>query len=844
MTKGNFWLVPLLTIVLISTAALTAADEPPPTRAEVTALIDQQPLDKKSWPSWRDHYIRLYYAYETGEPIEFYDRIYAFIGAEAKQNQGELPSPYAEDLISWLILSRYYLRIEHDNTKAEAAARKALSLGDPSGLSSSNLASVLLSTVRPRQSDPLTPEDRVKLDEAEQRLQLLERTVPQSRPSFYYGLLAWKRGDLKAAIPLLKQGALDYPHQPSIAANYLSACLSNRDSPKAFAAATESCVEMFPNDPLILAFHAMALYGDEQYTEAYEALQKGRRLDESAVAAIGDELIKAIEEARWITPLVHEGINLQKQNLFGSAAGKFRKALQEQPDNIVAARLLAGSSVADAHNQADAHRAASECSSLCRQFPKDAELHVIRGISLARIGHSMHANEALLEAKELGGDLNKLVGAANLRKIREDAQQQEQSRTITLGVLYSVAGLLGWIAVMFAVGVLLASAVPRQPDPMTISEEVLSPRERWLERAYLLVLTLGLIIFYLTLPIVCLGLLAITLGLFFLLLALRVLHIGILYRGLYAVGGVFRSATIGPSHDVLGIEVRQEQYPRLFEIFTEVADRLKTRPVDSVYLTPTAEISVHDRGHGPFGLFRKSRVMQIGMPTFSNLTVSEFKSVLAHEFAHFSHQHTFYSRFIFQVSAPLSHSLAIMNAAGGAMNYLNPFYGFYWLYLKAFELLAAGFSRSHEFLADRRAAYAYGKDVFRSSFTKIIVEGRMFQGTMVNSVSQGLRMGRVYINLFEAFRLEQDQPEGQQCRHRLFEELMAEKPGWYTSHPTCSERLNAIEAVPNEPHPVDLTPSTNLLNDVEAIETQLTDLLTRHIRDMTEMMDVYNSQEA
>ena len=47
---------------------------------------------------------------------------------------------------------------------------------------------------------------------------------------------------------------------------------------------------------------------------------------------------------------------------------------------------------------------------------------------------------------------------------------------------------------------------------------------------------------------------------------------------------------------------RKTDHPRLFESMNLVADRLNTRPVDKVYLTPTADIAVKQEGAGPFGL--------------------------------------------------------------------------------------------------------------------------------------------------------------------------------------------------------------------------------------------------
>src|SRR5262249_31346833 len=156
------------------------------------------------------------------------------------------------------------------------------------------------------------------------------------------------------------------------------------------------------------------------------------------------------------------------------------------------------------------------------------------------------------------------------------------------------------------------------------------------------------------------------------------------------------------------------------ETLHEVARRVDTEPVDEVYLSPGSMIGVHQEGRGPFGIFGgRKRVLTLGLSTMHFLTVNELKSILAHEYAHFSHKDTFYSRFIYQVSLSIRRAMEGMSAAGGWLTYVNPFYWFFFLYSKAYALLSAGYSRSREFLADRMACSLYGSDVFGRALEKV-----------------------------------------------------------------------------------------------------------------------------
>src|SRR5581483_688516 len=70
------------------------------------------------------------------------------------------------------------------------------------------------------------------------------------------------------------------------------------------------------------------------------------------------------------------------------------------------------------------------------------------------------------------------------------------------------------------------------------------------------------------------------------------------------------------------------------------------------------------------------------------------------------------------VPGVLSLLLRGMGQAGGKLNYINPVCWALLWYYRAYSLLAAGFSRSREFLANRMAASLYGKDAFIQGLKK------------------------------------------------------------------------------------------------------------------------------
>jgi Zn-dependent protease with chaperone function len=163
------------------------------------------------------------------------------------------------------------------------------------------------------------------------------------------------------------------------------------------------------------------------------------------------------------------------------------------------------------------------------------------------------------------------------------------------------------------------------------------------------------------------------------------------------------------------------------------------------------------------------------------------------------------------------------------LNYVNPFYWFWWLYLRAYTLLAAGFSRTREFLADRRAVAAYGKLAFVSGLTKVSVDGALFESIIYGNVRHLLSQGKAFTNAFDAFRHFREETAMVQSRERLLDKVRQARPGWFDTHPTFSERLAAVAGFADAAPAAETEPAIGLLSDHQAVEAKLTEILTDHI---------------
>jgi Zn-dependent protease with chaperone function len=163
---------------------------------------------------------------------------------------------------------------------------------------------------------------------------------------------------------------------------------------------------------------------------------------------------------------------------------------------------------------------------------------------------------------------------------------------------------------------------------------------------------------------------------------------------------------------------------------------------------------------------------------------------------------------------------------------VNPIYWFYWLHLRAYNLVSAGFSRSREFLADRRAAIAYGKQAFAGGLSKVTVDGGLYDATAYHNVQWMLSNKQMFANVFQAYREWRDTPDLIQKRDSLLQQAQQKKTSWFDTHPNFSERLAAIALFPDERSTPENDSAADLLTDSKAVESRLTKMLTQRLMEL------------
>ncbi|MEA3401314.1 MAG: M48 family metallopeptidase [Armatimonadota bacterium] len=275
----------------------------------------------------------------------------------------------------------------------------------------------------------------------------------------------------------------------------------------------------------------------------------------------------------------------------------------------------------------------------------------------------------------------------------------------------------------------------------------------------------------------------------------------------------------------LGIEKRREEAPQLFALVDEVAQRTDTAPPDEVYVSPDANLSVRQTA-GILGLpIGARRQLQVGVAALQALTVDELRAVLAHEMGHFRKGDTAVGRFIARVPISVQAMLDGMRR-GSTWWFVNPVYWYLFIFVHIYGAVISAMSRRQEFVADRVAAEAYGADVFSDGLTKLVVDGTVFDGGVLQAAHELMAEQKALVNAYEThreFSVQLDDGE----REEILASVMEEGRGILSSHPTLAERLRALEDLPAAPERQrDERPAREVFEDPDAIEQEQTEFLS------------------
>jgi heat shock protein HtpX len=261
-----------------------------------------------------------------------------------------------------------------------------------------------------------------------------------------------------------------------------------------------------------------------------------------------------------------------------------------------------------------------------------------------------------------------------------------------------------------------------------------------------------------------------------------------------------------------GLRLSAESQPRLLAMVDEEARATDARAPDEVYATRDVNAAVAQT--------RGRRVMIIGVPLLHILSERGLRGIVAHEFGHYAGGDTRLGPWIARTYDGVARTIDQLSDEDGDEGWTQKAVRlpFIW-YGRAFMRITAAIKRRQEFAADRMAVERAGRDTYAEALRRSHAYGPAFDAYWENEVAAVLSAGRrpPVVAGFAAYLRSR---AIDQAATAFLDRQLHEKTDPYDSHPSLSERLDALEAcAPGEPD--DSPPALDLVRDPEELERRL-----------------------
>jgi hypothetical protein len=438
-----------------------------------------------------------------------------------------------------------------------------------------------------------------------------------------------------------------------------------------------------------------------------------------------------------------------------------KAAVASQPDVFYNYYVLltAGSVADDMNVLRDASRA------LLKLDPVDPAGRYFSGLVAANDRKFELAEHDLLLAEEFGYPKEHIDEILNSGIYIQAAFQ----RTLRWGAI-GVGIWLGTLLLLVLAGAIL-SGLTLAAIQHTLTAGEIARTGNFISRLYNWVIGLTGMLFYLSIPVMALAILALVGGLLYVFISVGTTPIQF---GLFIViAGFYTLFTIGLSffkrsrQENPGRSLKPDESPELWQVSREVAQRMDTRPVDMIYLTPGVEIAIHQSG----SLFRRLSnqghwSLTLGLGALQGITQGQLRSLLAHEYAcrgEQDHAGVDFSQWVLD-------SIELMDdrfIAAGLARWYNPAWWLVIFFKRIILRITSGVCRLQELRADQSSVQAYGVRNFKQGLRQLIREDLAFTIKANDEVKQAAAEQRRVHNLYDLPEIQVEQSLGNQLAQIL-----------------------------------------------------------------------------
>ncbi|PTY05789.1 hypothetical protein DB347_15655 [Opitutaceae bacterium EW11] len=385
------------------------------------------------------------------------------------------------------------------------------------------------------------------------------------------------------------------------------------------------------------------------------------------------------------------------------------------------------------------------------------------------------------------------------------------------GGLAFAAWILG-LVLLLGIGYLLSRATLRSTENADPNLPI-TENERRIRRLYRVVLNAAGVYYYISLPVVLVMVLAACGGIVFFFLAIGwvpiKLTILLVIGAVVTIVAMVRSLFVKVSSEDPGRELRRAEAPALWQLVDEVARDVGTRPVDGIQITPGTDLAVYEKGSWREKMQdRATRILILGAGIMNGFEIAQFRSVLAHEYGHFSHRDTAGGDVALRVRNDMIKFYYAMVHSGQA-SYFNLAFHFLRIYHYIFRRISHGATRLQEVLADRVAAQTYGPTAFAGGLQHVVRRAIEFDRWANLEIDQVIKAKAPLVRLYDAA----------DCDGTLvqkdFETAMNRPTTPDDTHPSPADRLRLVSAVRATPKNSESGEVWSLFAEPDAIKREM-----------------------
>ena len=451
------------------------------------------------------------------------------------------------------------------------------------------------------------------------------------------------------------------------------------------------------------------------------------------------------------------------------------------------------------------------------KHPDEMLTHYFNAIILITAEKWKEARKEVLIAQEKG------LPQEEVDRLLDSGINQAMNKTDAIFYFAIIVGIwMGGLLLLFLIGKLFSKLTINAIENKHLDSSA-AKSGGWLRSGYRALINLAGFYYYISLPILLVLIIVLTLGILYLFIIAGTIPIKISLILIFAAGasiyGMVRSLLVKVEYTDPGRELKVEEADGLYELTTEVANIMGTRPIDEIRITPYNDLAVYEKGKWREKLKDKGRrVLILGTSVLRDFKTNDFKAVLAHEYGHFAHRDTAGGDVAIRVKNDMNKYFYALYKAGQNTVW-NIAFHFLRLYNFIFRRISHGATRLQEVLADKVAAETFGAKSFENGLTHVIKREIEFVKSANIEIEEAIKLKRSLNNLYELTMLNDSQIEEELSK------ALNSKTSEDDTHPSPSDRFRYIKDIVSSNNSNEDSLITDLFKNWKGITDEMTVLI-------------------